>query len=236
MKNPWILVGLIAVVLFGGAIWYSNTASKNNNEGVTVTDKIKGNPDATVTLVEYSDFQCPACASFQPVLEEVMNQYGDKIRFEYKHFPLPIHSYAQQAAIAAEAAGQQGKFFEYHDMLFKNQQAWTTATAPASLFVQYAQELGLDVETFRRHQNASLLRDAVRADLTEGRELEITGTPTFYLNGQKMEMDTFEDFIKQVTLAVDPAAAAAMASTTTNTASSTEATAPTGTPEIKFGL
>ncbi|MEN9920139.1 MAG: hypothetical protein RL538_32 [Candidatus Parcubacteria bacterium] len=235
MKNPWILVGLIAVVLFGGAIWYSNTASKSNNEGVTVVDKIKGNPEAAVTLVEYSDFQCPACASFQPVLEEVMNQYGDKIRFEYKHYPLPIHPYAQQAAIAAEAAGQQGKFFEYHDMLFKNQQAWTNAVAPASLFVQYAQDLGLDVETFKRHQRASLLRDAVKADLTEARELELTSTPTFFLNGQKMEIETFEEFITQIAMAADPeGTAAAMASSSAT--STPPAGAATGTEGVRFGL
>jgi protein-disulfide isomerase len=229
MKNPWVIVGLIAVVLFGGAIWYSNISAESNNEGVTVTDHIKGNPEATVTLVEYSDFQCPACASFQPVMEQIMNTYGDKIRFEYKHYPLPIHPYSQQAALAAEAAGQQGKFFEYHDMLFKNQQTWANSAVPATMFVQYATELGLDVEKFRQQQKSSILRDAVKADMAEARELELTSTPTFFLNGEKMEIATFEEFISQIAFAVDPTAAAAAQASSTAPASG-------GAPEIKFGL
>ncbi len=234
MKNPWVIVGLVTVILFGGAIWYSSSATEKNNEGVVATELVKGNPDATVTLVEYSDFQCPACASFQPVMEEIMNQYGDRLRFEYKHYPLPIHPYAQQAAIAAEAAGQQGKFFEYHDALFKNQQEWSTAVAPGSLFVKYADELGLDVETFRRHQKSSILRDEVRADLSEARELGLTSTPTFFLNGEKMEIATFEDFIMQIAMAVDPeGTAAAMAS---SSASSTAPATTEGEAEVKFGF
>lgn len=229
MKNPWVIVGLITVILFGGAIWYSSLATEKNNEGVVVAEHVKGNPEAKVTLVEYSDFQCPACASFQPVLEEIMNQYGDKIRFEYKHFPLPIHPYAQQAAVAAEAAGQQGKFFEFHDMLFKNQQTWAGSVAPTTFFTQYAEELGLDVEQFKAQQKSTILRDHVRAQMSEGRELGITGTPTFYLNGEKMEMNTFEDFISQIAMAVDPeGVAAAMASSSASTTPSAG--------EVKFGF
>ena len=233
MKNPWVIVGLITVILFGGAIWYSSSASEKNNEGVEVTDHIKGNAEASVVLVEYSDFQCPACASFQPVMEQVMSAYGEKIRFEYKHFPLPIHPYAQQAALAAEAAGQQGKFYEYHDLLFKNQQAWSQSVTPGSLFLQYAQELGLDMDKFRQHQKSSILRDNVRADMNEARELGLTGTPTFFLNGERMEMDTFEEFISQIAFAVDPAAAAQ--ATASSSASTTAPAAPVET-DVKFGF
>lgn len=230
MKNPWVIVGLITVILFGGAIWYSSSATEKNNEGIEVTDHIKGNPEASVTLVEFSDFQCPACASFQPVMEEVMKSYGDKLRFEYKHFPLPIHPYAQQAALAAEAAGQQGKFYEYHDLLFKNQQTWSTSVTPGSLFIQYAEELGLDIDQFRRQQKSSVLRDAVRSDLAEARELGLTGTPTFFLNGERMEIATFEEFITQIAMAVDPEGAAAM------TASSTASSSAASTSDVKFGI
>ena len=207
MKNPWVVVGVIMVVLFGGAIWYSSIATEKSNEGVVPTEQVKGNKDATVTLVEYSDFQCPACASFQPVVKEILATYGDRLRFEYKHYPLPIHPYAQQAAIAAEAAGQQGKFFEYHDALFEKQDEWAKSPTPVAFFSKYAQELGLDVEKFKQHQKSSLLRDSVRADLREAQDLGLTGTPTFYLNGEKMEITSFEDFIAQIAFAIDPAAA-----------------------------
>jgi len=185
MKNPWVIIGIITVLLFGGAIWFSGVSAEKNNEGVELLQHIKGNPEATVTLVEYSDFQCPACAAFQPIVEEVMDEYGDSLSFEYKHFPLPIHPYAQQAAVAAEAAGQQGKFFEYHDALFDNQKTWVNAASPSSLFIQYAEQLGLDVPLFRKHIKSSVLRDKVRAGFAEGRELDITGTPSFFLNGEK---------------------------------------------------
>jgi protein-disulfide isomerase len=229
MKNPWIIVGAITVILFGGAIWFSSVAAEKNNEGVTVTAHIKGNPDASVTLVEYSDFQCPACSSFQPVVGTLLESYGDKIRFEYRHFPLPIHQFAQQAALAAEAAGQQGKFFEYHDVLFANQKEWSSSATPQAFFNKYAEDLGLDMETFKRHMKSSVLRDKIMADMAEARERELSGTPTFFLNDQQMEMTSYEDFITQVVVAADPAAAAAMQ------ASSTASTSPEATP-VTFGL
>ncbi len=225
MKNPWVILTVITVVLFGGAIIYSKNANEKNNQGVTVVDHVKGNPDATVTLVEYSDFQCPACSAFQPVVAEIMAQYGENVRFEYKHFPLPIHNFAQQAAVAAEAASQQGKFFEFHDKLFENQKEWSTSATPQTLFMKYAEELGLDVETFKMHQNSSVLKDVVREDMNEARELGLTGTPTFFLNGERMQFETFEDFIKQIALAIDPTGA----SLGTSGASTTE-------PVVKFGI
>jgi protein-disulfide isomerase len=231
MKNPWVIVGIIAVVLFGGSIWFSNQAGEKSNEGVTPTVHVKGNPDATVTLVEYSDFQCPACAAFQPVVKQLMEMYGDKLRFEYHHFPLPIHPFAQQAALAAEAAGQQGKFFEMHDKLFENQQEWSSSRTPQVFFIKYAEELGLNVETFKAQQKASVLREAVKADMNRAQdELKLTGTPSFFLNGEKMEYETFEDFMAQITAAIDPDAAALLenALNATSTASSS--------PEVKFGI
>jgi len=232
MKNPWIVIGVLTIVLFGGAIAYSSFASERNNEGVVVQENIKGNVDAVVTLVEYSDFQCPACASFMPAVDEVMEQYGESIRFQYMHFPLPIHSYAQQAAVAAEAAGQQGQFFPYHDLLFANQQAWASASAPNALFIQYAEQLELDIPQFRRHMNSSVLRDKVRTEMNTGRELGITGTPTFFLNGERMQIATFQDFVEQIAAAVDPEAAVLQARPDTDESVVGESTGET----VRFGL
>lgn len=204
MKNPWVVIGVITVVLFGGAFWYSSTVTERNNAGVTVEDRIKGNPEAEVRLVEYSDFQCPACAAFEPVLEEVLATYGEQLAFEYKHFPLPIHPYAAQAAVAAEAAGQQGQFFAYHDLLFDNQAEWSNSATPVVQFRAYAEELGLDLDTFNRHLNATILKDRVRSQMQEGRDLQVTGTPTFFLNGERMVIETYEDFVTQIATAVDP--------------------------------
>jgi protein-disulfide isomerase len=210
MKNPWVVVGLVAVVLFGGSFWYSSQAATKANEGV-VSDMphIKGNPEATVVLTEYSDFQCPACAAFQPALEDIMAEFGDRLKFEFKHFPLPIHSMAIPAARAAEAAGQQGKFFEFHDALFANQTTWTKSANPMVNFMQYATELGLDTDQFKRQYGSSLLKDRVQSELLAARDLNLTGTPTFFLNGVKMEIETFEDFYNQIAQAVGATTTAA---------------------------
>lgn len=205
MKNPWVIIGLLMVVLIGGSVWYSNSVSETYNEGVEVKAHMKGGENAAVTLVEYSDFQCPACGAFQPILNEVLAQYGDKIKFEYKHYPLvQIHPFAEPAARAAEAAGQQGKFFEFADVLFAKQAEWSKGSNPTGLFTRYATELGLDMDLFAKHQKSSLLADNVRANMMEARGLGLTGTPSFYLNGVKMENTTFEDFKAQIEAAVNP--------------------------------
>lgn len=204
MKNPWIIVAVLAVVLIGGSVWYSNTVSARNNEGIEVKAHMKGNPDAPVTLVEFSDLQCPACAAFQPYVNEILANYGDAIRFEYKHYPLPIHPLAEPAARAAEAAGQQGQFFAYADKLFENQKAWSTSPNPTRQFFTYAEELGLDMEQFKRHLNATVLRDKVRSEGQEARGLGVTGTPTFFLNGQRMQYSSYDEFRQQIEQAVNP--------------------------------
>ena len=228
MKNPWVVIAVVAIVLFGGAIWYSGLSAEQNNQGVEIKQHIKGNPEAAVKLMEFSDFQCPACAAFQPFLEEVMTNYGDQIAFEFKHFPLPMHRMSLSAAVAAEAAGQQGKFFEYHDLLFKNQQTWSASAAPAAFFVKYAEELGLDTNLFKRQMNSSQLRDKVKGEFAEGESKGVTGTPTFFLNGQKMEFNSYLEFLQQIVAVIDPVAAAAMASSTGDTLSPP--------PGVKFGI
>ncbi len=227
MKNPWVIIGIITVLLFGGAIWYSGVSSEQNNEGVELIKHVMGNPDAAVTLVEYSDFQCPACASFQPVVAEILSQYGEELQFEYKHFPLPMHQHALQAAVASEAAAQQGKFYEFHVLLFGNQKDWSAAATPNTFFIQYAEQLGLDLDLFKKHLNSSVLRDKVKDDFKAGKELGITGTPSFYLNGEFMdpnEFKTIEGFIERIVFAIDP-----------DSASTTEAGV-SPKAEVRFGI
>lgn len=227
MKNPWIIIGIITVVLFAGAIWLSGSSSETANEGVELKQHVKGNLESSIKLVEYSDFQCPACGAFQPVVTELMGQYGEEISFEYKHFPLSnIHNFAIQAAVAAEAAGQQDKFFEFHDMLFENQGTWSGAASPGSIFIGYAEELGLDIELFRNQMKSSILRDKVKSEFDEGRKLGISGTPTFFLNGQRMEFDSYASFVTQIAALVDPSSVSATG----------DGVAPATEPEVKFGI
>jgi protein-disulfide isomerase len=204
MKNPWIVIGVIVALLVGGSLWLGSSAGETYNEGVEIKAHTMGSDAAAVTLTEYSDFQCPACGQFQPVVEEILAQYGDSLKFEYKHFPLiQIHPYAEPAAIAAEAAGQQGKFFEYAHLLFTNQAVWSKSN-PAAFFAKYAEEVGLDVEQFTRQQKSSVIKAHVRAQFDEARALGLTSTPSFYLNGQKMNITTIDDFKAQIAAAFTP--------------------------------
>jgi len=228
MKNPWVIVGVVAVVLFGGAVWYANHSVAESNEDIKITPNSKGNPDAAVTLVEYSDLQCPACAGFEPVIAGMLEQYANELRFEFRHFPLPprMHPHAFQAALAAEAAGQQGKFFEYKYLLYSNQQKWSGAAVPTTFFLQYASELGLDLDLFKTHMRSSVLKDRIQAEFAEGEKVGVTGTPSFFLNGEKMEFESYLEFAQQIGYAIDPSLAASSTASTTG-----------ATPEgVRFGF
>jgi len=145
-------------------------------------DPFRGNANAPVTVVMFSDFQCPACAATHPVLQKVLAEYGDKIRFVVRDYPLvTIHENAFLAAQAANAANAQGKFFEYAEILYQNQ----TALDAASL-KKYAADAGLNVEQFELDLQSGKFADEVRRDMAAGKSYGITGTPTIFVNGVKV--------------------------------------------------
>jgi protein-disulfide isomerase len=223
MKNPWVIVGVLAVILFGGSFWYASESAERNNEGVEIKPQIKGNSEAEVSLVKYSDFSCPACRDASFVVADVMEEYGESVAFEYRHFPF-ISPASTRAAVAAEAAGQQGKFYEYHDLLFENQTVWRNSPNPAVLFLDYAETLELDMDTFRRHLNSTLLREHTMSDMAEGRERGVTGTPTFFLNGERLVFQSYEEFNNQIVAAI------------TGEVLQEEPTVPDDSAEIRFGI
>src|SRR3990167_4887756 len=154
MKNKIILWAIIAVVVIGSIFGIVKLASKSqpagsDNLAVTISaindnENVKGDKEALATLIEYSDFQCPACGSYYPILKKVSEELGAKVKFAYRHFPLPQHKNAKLAATVDEAAGKQGKFWEMHDLIFQNQSDWSEDKNAPIIFAQYAQELGLD--------------------------------------------------------------------------------------------
>lgn len=156
---------------------------------------IKGNPDAEFVLVEYSDLQCPACKATAPILTQLVADFPEKVAIEYRHFPLrTIHPNAQAAAEAAEAASIQGKFWEMHDKLFETQGqagSWTQSFSPKKHFVEYAEELGLNVDRFRFDLESDEVKDRVNADANEAAELQIPGTPGFVLDGEVIDLGQF---------------------------------------------
>ncbi len=140
---------------------------------------VKGSSEALVTIVEWSDFQCPYCSRVTPTMAELTKEYGDKLRVAFKHNPLGFHPRAKPAALAAEAAGRQGKFWEMHDKLFENQKALTDEN-----FVAWAGELGLDVEKFKKDLADPALDKKATAHQQQGMTLGARGTPAFFVNGR----------------------------------------------------
>jgi protein-disulfide isomerase len=154
---------------------------------------VKGPAAAPVSIVEFSDYQCPFCARSEPLILDALKQYPDKVNFVYKHFPLTsIHPHAWGAANAAAAAQKQGKFWEMHEVLFANQKALD----PTKL-KDYAQQIGLDVQRFESDMNSDEVKAAVREDVQQAQTLQIRGTPTIFVNGKLLQQRT-SDGLKQV--------------------------------------
>jgi protein-disulfide isomerase len=147
----------------------------------TANSPARGPAEAPVTLVEFSDFQCPYCARVSPTLKAIEKEYGDRVRVVFKHLPLSMHPKAPAAHAAAEAARLQGRFWEMHDKIFENQREMSEAK-----YVEWAGELGLDVERFEKDVRSRAVRDRVQADQREAAALGVSGTPSFFLNGRFM--------------------------------------------------
>ena len=156
----------------------------------------RGSEDAKIAVVEFSDFQCPFCSRVTPTLEEVRKNFGDDVRIVFKHLPLGMHPKAPAAHAAAEAAHLQGKFWEMHDLIFAKQ-----AEMSPEKYVEYAQQIGLDVERFKRDVASEDVKKKVAADASEAARLGVSGTPAFFVNGRYLSgaqpYGSFEALIKE---------------------------------------
>ncbi len=150
---------------------------------------VRGKADAVVTIVEFSDFQCPFCARSNPIVDGVLAKYPDKVNYVYKHFPLAFHAAARPAAIASIAAQEQGKFWEMHEVLFANQ-----ASLDASKLESYAKQAGLDVARFKKdlETKKAEYEKRVDAEFALGQSVDVRGTPTLYVGGKKVRVRTVE--------------------------------------------
>jgi protein-disulfide isomerase len=199
----WVsVIGVILVVVVGIVFVVSRDGGENFSLGkeVVEADWVRGNRGASVTLVEYSDFECSACAQFNQTVKEVVEELGDRIQLVYRHFPIDqLHKHAQLAAEATEAAGRQGKFWEMHDVLFERQREWAGSEDARDRFGRYAEELELDMTRFDEDIEDDELRDRVQEHRSSGVRSGISGTPTFFLNGERMKgYNTQDDFKKLI--------------------------------------
>lgn len=179
----------------------SSKASPNSSD---TSDRAKGNEAAQITLIEYSDFGCSYCEYFHRITKKLAEEFGDDLKLTFRHFVSRDHANALLAAKAAEAARLQDKFWEMNHMLFENQAGWAKMDKGLALetFVQYADWLNLDVEQFRRDLNSRIVGDKILSDIESGHRLGVTDTPSFFLNGKKIDKiprtyEAFKDLILQ---------------------------------------
>ncbi|MDB5165964.1 MAG: Protein-disulfide isomerase [Candidatus Saccharibacteria bacterium] len=209
-KQFWAVIAVIILVV-AGIIFTTNKQKSSENGGsnssVSATNHVRGQGSTGVVLVEYGDFQCPACEAYYPIIEQVYEKYQGQITFQFRNFPLTtIHQNAFAGARAAEAAALQGKFWEMHQALYTeaNWTTWSNSQNPKPYFEQYAKALGLNVTKFDSDYSSDKVNDTVRADLAAGQKLGIQGTPTFFLNDKQVANapQNVEDWSKLIDAAI----------------------------------
>ena len=147
---------------------------------------VLGNPDAPVTLEEFGDFQCPPCGTLSGPINQLEQDYHPRLRVIFRHFPLTIHQHAREAALASEAAGQQGRFWQMHDVLYREQAVWSKAADAQPLFDAYAGMLGLKIDRFKKDMESDEVKRRVTADQLRGTALGVTITPTIFINNRAL--------------------------------------------------
>src|SRR6266516_5554747 len=160
-----------------------------SGKGLAKSVHIRGNPDASVTLEEFGDFECPSCASLATFVDQLIKEYHPRVRLIFRNFSLPMHQLARDAALAAEAAGLQGRYWEMHDMLFREQAVWSSATDPGLLFDTSAETLGLDLNQFRKDVKSDEVRERVESDQARAKSLGVKTAPTLFVDKREMGLN-----------------------------------------------
>lgn len=207
MKIETKVLGIILIItlvlLFGGIFFLSrNQPSTGTVEGESIVQidynkgqKI-GSDSAKIKVVEFSDFECPACLSAEPNVKKLRSDYSEQeVQLIYRHFPLTQHIHSRQVATLAEAAGQQGKFWEMHDKLFETQTQWTILSKDdaTAFFLSLAKNLGLDENKIKQDLEENAYKLKIEDDIAEGQRLGVNSTPTFFVNGRKLNLKVFDD-------------------------------------------
>jgi protein-disulfide isomerase len=219
---PFIIIAVVLVAAIAAFIVFGRKKSSDPNSAFVATpaqgsvaastpmpqaaptatipiEKPNVKVSSPVVLEEYGDYQCPPCGLLYPVLKDIEHEYGKQLQIVFHHFPLAkIHKNAMNAARAAEAARNQGKFWEMHDRLYRNQNAWKDLDDPRPMFIQYAQELGLNTDRFTRDIDSPEVEQRINSDMQKGTSVGVTGTPTVFIDGNMLRYEaTSPDGIRQ---------------------------------------
>lgn len=204
----WGAIALIILISIFGLLKLASISEKPSQQAttkvpieVTQDDVIIGTESAHVTIVEYADFQCPACAAYHPIVTQILEEYDGQVRLVYRFFPLvQIHKNAMPAAQAAYAAHQQGKFTEMSDTLYTNQETWQGQSLDEAkqTFFSYAEQLGLDMTQFAKDFEAEATINLITKQMREGADKGVSSTPTFIINDEKITNPAGYDAFKSI--------------------------------------
>lgn len=205
MKNiPLLLLTLVGTfaLVIAVAVIFSKKASEPLEQTRLVGDmrNATGSAQPKVTIVEFSDFQCPACKAAQPLVKQLLQTYKDNVKFVYRNFPLPQHQYARLAALAAETAGSVGKYWEYHDKLFATQEEWSALkeNEVVDRFVLFAEELKIPGELMQESLKSKTFEKTISQDVADGNALGVSSTPSFYVNGQRIQISDLQSTVENL--------------------------------------
>ena len=206
-NKVFLIVSLITILIVAGGIFLMSRPTNSITQPVTIGSSVltpqgvyktsgfanelylPASESAKVTLVEFGDYECPACALYSPEIQRILSVYAGKIVYVFRNYPLPQHKNAPAASYAVEAAGIQGKYWQMHEKLFATQSDWASLNDPTDVFINYAGDLGLDREKFAADMSSQTVKDAVKRDTADGNNVRLTETPTFYVNGVKVILD-----------------------------------------------
>jgi protein-disulfide isomerase len=207
-KKVWIIFASVCVLLLAGLVALSlsnridvskvdvNAIQPATEQSGGIADHVFGNADSRVILIEYGDFQCPGCSSAFPTVEKITKKYEEQLGFVFRNFPLTsIHPNAKVAAAAAESAGKQGKFWEMYRQLYETQRSWEAlgTNERTDFFVSLAEDLQLDTAAFTTSLSDSTINQKINFDIAVGKKAGVDATPTFFLNGERIDQTVWQD-------------------------------------------
>ncbi len=192
---PFVIVGAAASTVLAGTLlcqtMQPHRLTTSGGEAVsarspTESVHIRGNPNAPVTLEEFGDFECPSCKNLATFLDQVVKEYHPRVRLIFRNFPLAMHQFARDAALAAEAAGLQGRYWEMHDTLYREQPVWSSSSDARTLFISYAETLGLDLHQFKRDMESEKVRARIEFDQARAKSLGVQTAPSLFVDKREM--------------------------------------------------
>jgi protein-disulfide isomerase len=219
VKDKGFIIGIIAttILIVGGVFLMTKSNPQSPKKEVVSSDilikkdsyitsgiengnHLSASASASATLVEFGDYECPACSVYSPLIKKLLTDFSGKINFVFRNYPLSQHKNAQISSQVVEAAGIQGKYWQMHDKLFETQTDWVNSTDPISVFIGYAKELNLDIKKLEKDMSSDAIKNIIQNDTSDGNTVKLTETPTFYLNGVKIDGLTggYEQFKEKI--------------------------------------